>query len=319
MIGVRAIAAVGLAGMAAILVTLAGCGSADRAAWRVDQVHSATPLDGAHAGLRCDDCHRGSAYDQTATGCVDCHHGDFDSTSVVHRTLGATADCAACHSTAAWSPATFSHDSFGFPLTGRHLQVSCAACHLDGVWPGQPTDCRTCHWTRRRDDPWNLVLGESCGDCHTTAGWSGAPFDHLARTGFPLAGRHRNVACVSCHPNHDATATPINCGVCHAADGRSAGHPAFATDCETCHGATAWTPSTYDHEPAFPIAQGRHSGFTCVRCHEEGSTFRDYTCTANCHLRAAMDGKHREVPRYTYASAACFECHPRGRGDDGGF
>jgi hypothetical protein len=306
----------GKAVVAAVMLTLAGCGAADRTTWRVDQVHVATPLVGAHAVLLCDDCHRGKPYDQATTGCADCHHANFDSTSVAHRGLGASVNCAACHSTVAWSPATFSHDSVGFLLTGRHTQVSCAACHLDGVWPGQPTDCRSCHWTRRQDDPWLLALGEACGDCHTTEGWAGAPFDHLGRTGFALVGRHADVACVDCHPGHDASTTPTGCGACHAAAGQAAGHPAFATDCETCHSATAWTPSTYNHELAFPVAQGRHSGFTCLRCHD-GATFQDFTCIATCHARASTDGRHGEVQRYAYVSSACFECHPRGQGEGG--
>jgi hypothetical protein len=273
-------------------------------------------LAGAHAGAPCVSCHPNHDATTTPTGCIDCHRGDVNNTVFDHAAVGDTTQCSECHTTTAWSPATFDHDTFGFALTGRHVQVACRDCHLGGVWPGQPTDCRTCHWTRHEDDPWRLALGEACETCHNTAGWAGAPYDHLAQTGFALAGGHATIACVSCHANHDATTTPAGCGDCHAARGVSAGHPAFATDCETCHTVTAWTPSTYSHETAFPIARGKHSGFTCLRCHD-GTTWQGFTCLASCHARTGTDREHREVQNYSWVSSECYRCHPRGSGGDG--
>jgi hypothetical protein len=273
------------------------------------------PLDGAHAHVPCLTCHPGHVPSGTPSGCYDCHRADFESAAFDHSLVGSSTSCAACHSTAGWSPATFDHSLFNFPLTGLHASVACASCHIGGIWAGQPTDCKACHWTRRQDDPWNLVLGDSCAGCHTTAGWAGAPFDHLARTGFPLEGAHAQVPCLTCHPGHNPSATPGGCNDCHADRALSAGHPSFAILCADCHTVAAWSPSTFDHEPAFPIASGRHSGNACTACHS-GSTFSDFTCVTSCHRQAQTNEQHGEVSGYVYASAECYRCHPRGSGGD---
>jgi hypothetical protein len=291
-----------------------GCGGGDRATWRIEEVHSNSPLTGAHALLRCVDCHGSNPYGQVTSGCYGCHRADFESSSFDHAAVGSSTECAICHSTAGWSPAHFDHSLFGFPLSGRHLDVPCTSCHLEGVWAGQPSACEACHWTRHHDDPWNLALGTACGDCHTTAGWAGASFDHLARTGFELQGAHAGLQCVACHPGRDPSSTPVGCNDCHATQARDAGHPGFATSCGDCHTMTAWKPSTFDHEIPFPIARGRHSGFPCTDCHA-GTTFHDYTCLS-CHRQAQTDGEHREVSGYSYVSSECYRCHPRGTGGD---
>lgn len=291
------------------------CGGSDRATWRVDGIHAASPLTGAHSELACVDCHGFGPYERAAAGCDGCHRADFDSSSFDHASFGASHECAVCHTTAAWSPAHLDHSLFGFPLTGRHVAVACLSCHVDGVWAGQPTACEACHWTRQQDDPWNLALGQTCGECHTTAEWAGAPFDHLAQTGFRLEGAHASIACVACHPGHDASGTPASCNECHAADAAGAGHPGFATQCADCHTAGSWAPSTFDHETPFPIARGRHSGFACTDCHT-GAQFQSFTCTTTCHLQSRMDEEHREVSGYSYDSAQCYRCHPRGTGGD---
>ena len=301
-------------GAGALLLLGLGCGAGEHPTWRLDQIHAAAPLSGIHATLRCSDCHDGDPYSQVPKRCYDCHRTAFETSSFDHTAFGGSIDCAACHTTAGWSPATFDHGAFRFPLTGKHTEVACRDCHLDGVWAGQPVECKACHWTRRQDDPWRLALGETCDSCHVTSGWSAATFDHLGRTGFALEGAHARISCVSCHPNYQPSGIPAGCNDCHSEQRQSAGHPAFATDCADCHTVTAWTPSTFDHEPAFPIRQGRHSGFTCVYCHT-GTTFQDFTCLT-CHLRAETDPEHREVQRYVYNSPACYDCHPRGTGED---
>jgi hypothetical protein len=312
--GVALAAVMLVAGIAIASVFGAGCGGGDRGTWRVDALHPSAPLVGHHAALACDDCHGGRAYDRVPATCFDCHRDDFEGSSFDHAAFGASIECGACHTPEGWSPAGFDHDAFGFPLLGRHLEAACGACHLDGAWQGQPTECEDCHWARSQDDPWRLALGAHCEDCHTEEGWPGAPFDHLARTGFALTGAHASIACVECHPDRDPSGAATDCNACHAPAAQSAGHPAFATDCSSCHTTTAWSPSSFDHEALFPIARGSHSGFACTYCHA-GATFAEFTCLT-CHTRSETDPRHNEVSGYVYESSACYECHPRGTGDD---
>src|SRR5215468_6442319 len=40
---------------------------------------------------------------------------------------------------------SFDHFSTGFPLTGAHLGVDCASCHVNGRFKGTPSQCAACH------------------------------------------------------------------------------------------------------------------------------------------------------------------------------
>src|SRR3974390_1049875 len=39
----------------------------------------------------------------------------------------------------------FDHLTTGFPLDGRHLNLRCEQCHLNGVFEGTPRTCGMCH------------------------------------------------------------------------------------------------------------------------------------------------------------------------------
>jgi hypothetical protein len=298
----------------ALLLLLVGCNAGDRPTWKLTDEHTKMPLSGKHALLRCVDCHGERDYSQVVKRCVDCHIAAFDSAAFHQGTMGTDLDCSLCHTPAAWLPASFDHTQSTFPLTGLHQQVTCTACHVGGAWAGQPTDCEACHWTRHQDDPWSLALGQHCADCHATTGWPNVTYDHLARTGFALTGAHAGLACTACHPTRQPAGTPAACNACHATAAQNAGHPAFATGCTSCHTAVAWSPSTFNHEPLFPIAQGNHSGIPCVNCHT-GTTFADFTCIT-CHPSSRVVPEHTDVPGFVYSSAACYSCHPTGRGGD---
>ena len=44
---------------------------------------------------------------------------------------------------------TFNHFTTGFPLTGTHVSVSCASCHVNGRLKSTPTQCIACHAINR--------------------------------------------------------------------------------------------------------------------------------------------------------------------------
>ena len=120
------------------------------------------PLVGTHATTSCAECHASPAFHDANDACVDCH-----ATDDVHAGGFGTA-CATCHNPTSWQAWMFDHDVVaGFPLTGAHESLGCAACHgssLDDL-AGAAANCAQCH---RNDDPHDGRFGGSCGDCHTT-------------------------------------------------------------------------------------------------------------------------------------------------------
>ena len=280
-------------------------------AWRpaaFDHNLSGFPLTGAHAAVSCIECHANGRYAGTPTQCIDCHRDDFNATvDPSHTTGGFSTACVPCHSTSAWRPASFDHNLSSFPLTGAHLAVPCLQCHTNGRYAGTPNQCIDCH----RDDfnatvdPSHAAGGFStaCVPCHSTTAWRPATFDHNISS-FPLTGAHVTVPCVQCHTDGRYAGTPAQCSGCHQQEYNQSTNPAhaaagFPQTCETCHSTTAWRPSSYNHEPLFPIASGsKHPPGrwnACADCHTVSTNFAQFTClTCHEHSQSRMDPKHSE-------------------------
>ncbi|MEW6051773.1 MAG: cytochrome c3 family protein [Candidatus Zixiibacteriota bacterium] len=287
--------------------------------------HNATafPLTGKHRTVTCTDCHT-TGYAGTPSDCYTCHQTAFEGVSNPnHVASGFSHDCTTCHSTSAWTPANFNHSATAFPLTGAHQTVSCIDCHTTG-YTGTPSDCYTCHQTafNGTTNPNHVTSGFShdCVSCHSTTAWTPATFDHNL-TGFPLTGQHALTACLACHTS-GYTGTPSTCYACHQADYTGTTNPNhlaanFPTDCQSCHTTNGWSPANWDHDAQyFPIYSGAHNGkwTLCSECHVNPANFAVFECI-NCHEhnQTTMDAKHSGVSNYQYLSAACYNCHPRGR------
>ena len=91
-----------------------------------DHSMSVFPLTGKHIAVVCKSCHQDLSFKGTPQVCVACH-----SKVDAHAGQFGT-DCAQCHSTAGWKPATFDHSRAAFPLTGAHVSVACKSCHTGG-------------------------------------------------------------------------------------------------------------------------------------------------------------------------------------------
>jgi hypothetical protein len=228
--------------------------------------HAATPfpLSGAHASVACRGCHptdpalaarispavvrmlharkRPETFSlvslhpkKAPQACLGCHED-------VHRgqlARGADKDsCRACHDTTSWTALTFDHGRDSrFPLTGKHAEAACAACHkperaADGTkvirYKPLDTACGSCHAdmhqgqflgqflvaaargaSSRRPARPGPRLGapmrpreRDCDTCHVTSGFKKTLFDHddPKFTKFALEGKHSGVACGRCHP-----------------------------------------------------------------------------------------------------------------------
>jgi hypothetical protein len=294
-----------------------------------DHDSTAFPLTGAHRTAACAQCHVDGHYAGTQTACDACHHQDYVSAvDPNHVTANFPLECETCHSTSSWDGASFDHDATAFPLTGAHRAVPCTECHVGGQFTGTDSECNACHAQDfdATTDPQHQSAGfpRTCDVCHGTIAWAPAQFDH-STTAFPLTGAHVTVACADCHVGGQYAGTQSDCYACHRSDYDTTNDPAhaaagFGQDCATCHNTSGWSGASFDHDQWFPIGAGsKHAGRwdTCQDCHTNPANYMEYTCLS-CHPhddRANTDGHHREVGGYRYDSVACYDCHPRGRGD----
>ncbi len=186
--------------------------------------HSKTlfPLTGAHVSQTCASCHKNGVFAGLSTACSSCHLANFNATTNPnHVTAGFPQTCELCHTTAAWIPANFDHSKTAFPLTGAHVTVQCASCHVGGRYAGTPTDCYSCHKSDYTgvSNPNHVAAAfpTTCLTCHNTTSWTGATFNH---TWFPIySGTHAGkwTTCADCHQNATNYAT-FTCTSCHAHD-----------------------------------------------------------------------------------------------------
>ncbi len=303
------------------------------------------PLHAVHArleGLRqCLRCHDSDgAMDRK---CLDCHRALADRIAAGRGWHGRLhpADCAGCHvehngrdvPLVHWDPPRdrFAHAATGFVLAGRHAELECRQCHrpdlvrdetvrrakgdrLDRTYLGLGTACADCH-----RDPHRGQMHRGCEECHNQRQWRPASrFDH-DRSGFPLTGRHRQVACARCHaPTVPADGdtlvryTGIEHGACLDCH-RDPHRPSLGDDCNRCHTTDGWTEvrrGTFDHDrTAFPL-RGSHARLECRACHREGrplSPLPHRRCV-DCHR-----DPHPRPPDRPDRYTACTGCHDQRR------
>jgi len=290
------------------------------------------PLVGAHAPLTCATCHGPptdiSGLPTAPDDCVACHQIDYDQQ---HGGSSIPTTCASCHSQTTWSGATVDHASLpgGFALTGPHATAQCTACHAVPSYlllfpkPAGQNDCVACHQADYDREHAGSNFPTTCLDCHSATTWTGATFDHgQVSGGFQLVGSHSTAPCTACHqvPGYGLLfpqpAGQNDCVACHQTDydGAHAG-TGMPTDCAACHNATAWTPSSFDHDSQyFPIYSGPHQPVwsSCATCHTTPGDLSAFSCI-DCHEKPVTDEHHSAVSGYAYESGACYSCHPRGR------
>jgi hypothetical protein len=275
-------------------------------------------LMGVHATLDCSACHTGGRFKGTPANCYGCHQKDFTSaTNPNHVQAGFPHDCGTCHSSVAWSPATFNHAALtNFPLTGAHATLQCSQCHVNNNYNLTSTACSSCHMTdyNGTKNPNHVTSGfpTDCSICHNTSAWIPARFDH-GKTAFPLTGAHVTVACTSCHVNGNYTTLPVDCYSCHTANYNGTTNPnhktvGFPTTCSVCHSTTAWNPAIFNHNTTpFPLT-GAHVTVACTSCHINGN----YTTTpTNCYSCHTADYTGTTNPNHVASSfpTTCATCH----------
>jgi hypothetical protein len=164
-----------------------------------------------------------------------------------------------------------------------------------------PSDCRACHRDPHAGQFDRRVTAEGCTACHGTSSFREVRFDHARDSSFPLAGKHAQAACASCHRPDAAGVVhyaPLAsaCASCHADPHAGQFAPASGqpADCARCHGVDGWKDlGKFVHAPPFTSFQltGKHQGLSCERCHPPvlvaGNIVRKYravpTRCTGCH------------------------------------
>jgi hypothetical protein len=245
----------------------------------------------------CSKCH--VRFDRAAQDrlCMDCHKEvgqDMRERTGYHGRLK-TQQCRSCHTDHKGRTAQiveldkqkFDHTLTDYLLRGKHVKVECAKCHepKKKYWQA-PADCNACH---RKDDVHKGSLGAKCADCHTEIDWKDAKFDH-GKTRFPLLDKHADARCDACHKKGaDYKEAPRTCIGCHKKDDDGAkGHKGlYGERCDSCHGAKAWKPSTFQHDTDTKyLLRGKHRSTKCAACHT-GNLYKDKVGSAciDCHKK----------------------------------
>jgi hypothetical protein len=307
-----------------------------KAANNFDHSKTRYPLTGLHVKVECAKCHKPDAPGgaarfkdmkfNTCTAChTDPHRGAFKKS------------CEECHSTAGWKKLLpgfeFDHSKTKYPLLGKHAQVLCVQCHVNGDFkrPVAFANCVDCH----KPDPHKGQFqarpkqGE-CAECHTVERWKPTLFgvkEH-ATSKYPLAGKHVKVECAKCHiPAGKDTLYKVKfelCSDCHkdAHDNQFAAAP-WQNRCESCHTVQDFHRTTYTiakHRNTRFVLAGAHVAVPCADCHKLGEAgrtdkilpfhFEDRTCTA-CH-KDPHHGEFKERMAQRRANGTplgCEACH----------
>jgi hypothetical protein len=201
-------------------------------------------LTGAHVSVACSSCHVNNNYSLTSTACVTCHQADYNNalTPVNHIQLGFPSTCEICHNTVAWSQGTFNHNNTPFPLTGAHVSVPCANCHVNNNYTSLPTACYGCHQVdyQGTNNPNHAAAGfpTTCQTCHTTTAWTGATFNH---NWFSINHGNAQRVCATCHTN-SSDYSVFQCTGCHGNNNSSnfhhpnvGGYVYNSINCYSCH------------------------------------------------------------------------------------
>lgn len=291
-----------------------------------DHRRTGYPLEGRHARVACEDCHRPGRPMKIAGAerCASCH---ADPHGGQFQARAAAGECGECHTVAGFVPSRFTlaqHQATRYPLEGAHARARCAGCHGEatpatieqagavlafaGPRPATlerfrfaATTCPDCHADPHRGDARAYLGADGCRSCHGLERWREVRFDHR-RTHFALEGAHAKKGCIDCHRPSEAgkagreirlAGAPRECLGCHV-------DPHFAQfdrggtprPCTECHGLEAWAPSHFDHDrdAAFKL-EGAHRAVACV----------------GCHARESLGGK--SFVRYRPLGSSCTDCH----------
>jgi hypothetical protein len=261
-------------------------------------------LKGKHADVTCVECHKKSVRNgkdfQQFTGipfknCANCHKDPHN------NQFGQ--NCTQCHSEESFKAVkgigNFDHSKTGYPLTGRHVIVTCKACHKVSLTTPLPhSKCTDCHTDYHKGDFKKMGVVTDCRDCHSDNGFNESNFTIEQHNNgvFRLQGAHLATPCFACHKKtNDWSFRNIGstCSDCHQDIHAGFLNPKYypGANCTKCHTENRWNEVAFDHAQTKFAITGAHEKQTCRSCHgknvsEDPKIFKftglQQTCTS-CH------------------------------------
>ncbi|MFH1844802.1 MAG: hypothetical protein ABIF77_16550 [bacterium] len=297
------------------------------------------PLEGGHATLACESCHRQrfrspdislrsrpeESFLSLPTACVGCHPDS--------HTPSLGRECERCHVVTGWhelisgAPADHSRPdpslvSLRTCIPAHTGRDACRACHQMGEQsdPLPRATCADCHFDAHAGQLADRLDGGRCETCHDVLGFDSVLFgaDEHRQTSFPLEGAHRAVPCLSCHPRETIGGVQTvrldiperDCADCHTK--MPTGHLLEITDrysCRDCHTPASWQDLAFDHTRGQFKLIGRHAQVACKRCHEivDAGTSSERMAYLELATECAVchEGPHADQ----FAGKLCDGCH----------
>ncbi len=258
-----------------------------------------------HEQVKCAKCHKKAdknKYSGLKQECVECHDN-------AHKRQFKGRGCDECHTERGWEEETFKHDSpdyDGYKLTGKHLKVECAECHVRGRFkPIKSETCDTalCH----KDEHKKQFKGQKCEECHTTKSWEEETFKHDSPSykGYKLEGKHLDVKCAECHVK--GKYKPIKTKTCDSAACHNSNEHKDqfkGQSCDECHTVKGWDVDAFDHDSkdydGYKL-EGKHRDVKCAECHIKGLYKPIKETCITCHKD---DDDHKNE-----LGKVCEKCH----------
>ncbi len=193
-------------------------------------------------------------------------------------------------------------------------ESDCKQCHDRSRQTRQSTLCLSCHkdiasdLRDKRGFHGNAVKSDTeCTACHNEHKGRAADivrfdresFEH-AISGYKLEGRHRTVACASCHAvGKKFRAAQTTCFGCHEKQDIHQGK--LGKDCAQCHTQISFKKTDFDHSKTHFALKDAHARAACSDCHRDPSYKNTPMECVACHAR---DDSHKGG-----RGPACGACH----------
>ena len=226
----------------------------------------------------------------------------------------------------------FDHNPTGFPLTGTHVSVPCASCHVNERYKTTPRACFGCHNGMTAPGAASVfshpVTTNYCEGCHQTTTWRDYRFiDHVQALG-PCASCHNNKVATGKTPKHPITNAA--CNTCHfntvtfkggilpantpQAPAATATTTTKATTTPAATASTRTTPTTLPPPATVPAPPGTGSSkplsaqtpSSVLNASTKPSHAGLISGCATCHNAVAATGK---PPNHVSTGAPCETCH----------
>ena len=281
-------------------------------------------LAGKHKNVECNSCHRfetinGNKFQEfrgvAFSSCVNCHNDPHQ------NKFGQ--NCRQCHSEVSFTDikgtGNFDHNKTSFPLTDKHLNVDCRACHKTKFTdPLKHDRCSDCHTDYHKGQFASNGISPDCSICHSVKGFTAFTYtiEQHNKGIFPLRGAHSAQPCSECHKKQaEWTFKSIgsDCRDCHPDIHKSFISAKYYPEenCRICHSESGWNMVSFSHsETGFPLT-GAHTKPLCATCHftrNSGGTFTQRFAGLPSNCSSCHNDNHQgQFDRN--GSETCTDCH----------